>query len=313
VKAASSPATRARRIRARSSTPSRQTAAARASLAKVAAHDELGAFDRVDESPVQPHLVDYLERVGQRPDMRHVDAAVLRLLRVGRGDAVLEAGSGLGDDAVELARVVGPSGHVVGVDLSADLVALAERRAARAGVAVEFRVADATALPFRDATFDGVRVERTLQWVPDVGAAVAELARVARPGGRVVAAEPDWGSLAVGLDDTEALEAVVAGFVTTARERGFHPRVGLHLPGLLRAAGLVDVEVELVSLVGRSRADAGEVLPMVAADPPPEVAEQLDRLPAYARWRAALDAADQRGDLVATLPMWVVGARKPGP
>lgn len=272
---------------------------------------DLAGFDRVDESRLQPFLIDYLERVGRRPDMRRVDEIAVRMLRIGPGDQVLEVASGLGDDAIELARIVGPSGHVVGVDLSADLLALARRRAEAAGVRVEFRVGDMQALDLGDEVFHGVRVERALQYLPDPGAVVRELARVTRPGGHVVAAEPDWGSLAVNLEDTELLESSVATWAAMLRASRFHPRMGLQLPGHLRRAGLVDIEVELVTIIGRSRADAGEVLPMLATDPPPELVEALAAVPDHDRWERALDEADAVGGLVATLQMWIVGGRKP--
>lgn len=106
-----------------------------------------------------------------------------RLLGIGEGAALLEVGCGLGDDARRLAALVGPAGRVVGLDASTALL----ERARSTPSPVEWVAGDVQALPFADATFDAARTERTLQHVADPDAAVAEMARVVRPGGHVVA------------------------------------------------------------------------------------------------------------------------------
>jgi SAM-dependent methyltransferase len=267
-------------------------------------------FEAGDESPVQPFLVDYLERVGRRPDMRRVDALTYRMLAVAPGDHVLEVGSGLGDDAIELARRAGPAGRVVGLDLSSAFTSIARRRAEDAGVQVEFRIGDMSRLEFEGATFDGVRVERTLQYAPDAGTVLRELARVLKPGGRLVAAEPDWGSLSVDLMDEALVEQTVAYVLDRFRAPGASPRVGLQLPRHLADAGLTDLQIEIVTIIERSLDSAGEVLPMFRRELPPDIQQLAEEFPLWSRWREALEQADARRRLVATLQMWVVGGRK---
>jgi SAM-dependent methyltransferase len=163
-----------------------------------------------------------------------------RLLGIGEGAALLEVGCGLGDDARRLAALVGPAGRVVGLDASTALL----ERARSTPSPVEWVAGDVQALPFADATFDAARTERTLQHVADPDAAVAEMARVVRPGGVVLACEPDWATVAVSGVPSEVADALRAGGESSIR----HPRVGRALPGLLVGAGLRDVQVAAESV-----------------------------------------------------------------
>jgi demethylmenaquinone methyltransferase / 2-methoxy-6-polyprenyl-1,4-benzoquinol methylase len=106
------------------------------------------------------------------------------------GAHALDACCGTGDLALELARRVGPSGSVVGCDFSAPMLELARRKATEAGVGwVRFEWADALALPYADATFDAVTVGFGVRNFADVDRGLGELARVLRPGGRLVILE----------------------------------------------------------------------------------------------------------------------------
>ena len=105
---------------------------------------------------------------------------------------LLEVGCGTGATARYLAQKLGC--RVMGVDIRQSMIDQARERAARAGVEnkVEFRVADATDLPFGDATFDVVLVESVTTFIEDKAAAIGEYARVVKPGGRVGLNEEIW-------------------------------------------------------------------------------------------------------------------------
>jgi ubiquinone/menaquinone biosynthesis C-methylase UbiE len=98
---------------------------------------------------------------------------------------VLEIGCGLGADLEQISR---RGAEVVGIDLTPECVALAERRFELRGLHGEFVRGDAEALPFDDASFDGVYSVGVLHHVPDVARAVGEIRRVVRPGGRALVA-----------------------------------------------------------------------------------------------------------------------------
>jgi demethylmenaquinone methyltransferase/2-methoxy-6-polyprenyl-1,4-benzoquinol methylase len=104
------------------------------------------------------------------------------------GDGVVDVACGTGKLSVELAGIVGPFGLVEGVDLSGAMIARAAVEH-RALVQLRFQVADALALPFADGTFDAATIAFGLRNLPDFAAGFREMARVVRPGGRVVCLE----------------------------------------------------------------------------------------------------------------------------
>jgi SAM-dependent methyltransferase len=110
--------------------------------------------------------------------------------RLAAGAAVLDVGCGAGMDLLISARRVGASGHAIGVDMTADMLARAAEGAAAAGLAnVDPRQGDATSLPVEDTSIDVVTSNGVLNLVPEKPAAAAEMFRVLRPGGRLQIAD----------------------------------------------------------------------------------------------------------------------------
>jgi len=109
--------------------------------------------------------------------------------RLRSGLRVLDLGSGTGYPALLAAQTVGPTGSVIGLDLAADMLAVAERKAKRLGLTnVTFRGGDVTTLPFEAASFDAVTSRFCLMFLPEIPKAAAEIARVLKLGGWVAAA-----------------------------------------------------------------------------------------------------------------------------
>ena len=133
--------------------------------------------DRLDE------LVQYLEYFDSLPETQAFKEHSYQYLGLKTGSVVLDAGCGPGYDSLRMAARVGSSGHVTGIDLSTGMVARAQEKAAGSGLPVSFRTGNICDLDLPDNSFDGVRVERTLQLVADTGRGIDELIRVLRPGG----------------------------------------------------------------------------------------------------------------------------------
>lgn len=116
------------------------------------------------------------------------DSLTQRLLdfaQVGGGQKVLDVACGTGVVSRAAARKVGDTGEVAGVDLNPDMLAAAKRAADARGLFIDFRQADAGALPFEDDHFDVALCQEAVQFFPDPSAALSEMRRVTDPGGTV--------------------------------------------------------------------------------------------------------------------------------
>ena len=136
-------------------------------------------FDRISPSYDRMNLLMSMGRDGR---WRRLG---VRASRAQPGDAALDVCCGTGDFAVELRRAVGPSGRVVGLDFSPQMLEVARRKCS----AVEWQQGDALALPFADGEFTAACVGFGVRNLSDYRRGFAEMARVVRPGGRVVCLE----------------------------------------------------------------------------------------------------------------------------
>lgn len=108
---------------------------------------------------------------------------------VGPGDSVLDCATGTGDLAIEFKKLVGSNGRVVGTDFCAEMLELAPPKAERADLDITFSIADAMNLPFKDDEFTATSIGYGIRNVADPARALKEMARVVKPGGRVMVLE----------------------------------------------------------------------------------------------------------------------------
>jgi SAM-dependent methyltransferase len=193
------------------------------------------------------------------PGGSELTSTLIRRLDVGGGSTVVDVASGLGTSAHQLARELGCD--VIGVELSPTSVAAAADAAAQAGLGeqVRFLVGDAEALPLSDAAVDGALCECAFCTFPDKDAAAAELARVLRPGTRLVladvVAEPErlpgelrslaaWVACVADARPLPELSALLAraGFAIEHTER--------HDAALARLLERVDARLRTAALLG---------------------------------------------------------------
>lgn len=154
---------------------------------------------------------------------------VLDLVGEVAGLAVLDVGCGDGKLAVELAR---RGASVAAVDVSPAMLDAARRRAADAGSHLDLRVAAADDLPFPDASFDVVVAVTVLCFVADTRPVYREIARVLKPGGRLVIGE-------LGRWSTWAAERRVRAWLGSSMWKRGRFRTATELQSLARGAGLV--------------------------------------------------------------------------
>jgi SAM-dependent methyltransferase len=117
-------------------------------------------------------------------------ARLREVLRPAGGERVLEIGPGTGYYTLELAEWVGPEGSVDIFDIQQEMLDHTTRRAGERGIAnLTATRGDAVSLPYEDGSYDAVVLVTVLGEIPDGDAALREIARVLRPGGRLVVGE----------------------------------------------------------------------------------------------------------------------------
>ncbi|AUG79484.1 ubiquinone biosynthesis methyltransferase UbiE [Kitasatospora sp. MMS16-BH015] len=157
------------------------------------------------------------------------------------GQALLDVGCGPGTITADLAEAVGPTGRVVAVDTSAEVLAAAAEYVAGRGLAnVVFEVADVHELPYREGEFDVVHAHQVVQHVADPDRALREMCRVAAPGGVVGVRDADYAAM-TWYPELPELDAWLALYRRIARHHGAEPDAGRRLAAWARAAGCTEV------------------------------------------------------------------------
>jgi arsenite methyltransferase len=232
-----------------------------------------------------------LERLYSTRDVLRRRRLVREALSPARGERLLDVGCGPGFYVAELLDEVGPEGSAVGVDSSPSmLAAAAQRTAGRENVS--FHEGDATALPVEDASFDAALSVQVLEYVADVPAALRELARALRVGGRIVIWDVDWTTVSIHSSDPARTERVLRAWDRHLT----HPGLPRTLAAELRSAGFEDVRAEghsFVSTEFEPEAYGPSIVPMIAQ----YVAGSEDvRETDAAAWEADQRALGERGE-----------------
>jgi ubiquinone/menaquinone biosynthesis C-methylase UbiE len=174
------------------------------------------------------------------PDVAAQRRQLIQLVEPRPGERILDIGSGPGLLASEIGEIVGPGGHVFGVDLSPHMQAMATRRCADKPW-IEFQTADAVCLPCPDGAFDVVVSTQVFEYISDVTKALKEVSRVLRPGGRLLILDTDWDSIVWHSSDRMRMNRVLEAWndhctdpflprtlASTLRQEGFQvERVGI--------------------------------------------------------------------------------------
>ena len=224
------------------------------------------------------------------------------------GNRILDVGCGEGLAEVAIGGLRISQVRLVGVDLFLSKVQQARRETEAHNQRAEFAAADACRLPFQDGVFDSSYSVAVLQLVRDVGAAVAEMARVTTPRGRVVAVEPD-NSARYGFSSTpagrRAFELSVPFFnaLSGLPSDGRTPAIGPNLPRLFSEHGIEPIDVRLFP-VSQTR----------LGTPDPAFWQARRNAVERALGPAASDAARWLGrEYLDTLTQYEVEAREAGP
>ena len=248
------------------------------------------------------------ERMYATPAIAEQRARTRAALDVRLGERGLDVGCGPGFLASELARDVGPTGRIVGIDSSPDMLAAARARLAREGLEdrVELAAGDAARLEFPDASFDFVVVVQVYLYVAEIEPALVEAARVLRPCGRLAVVDTDWDSC-VWLTEDRArhrriMEARMAHFA--------NPHLPPRLPGLLRRAGLRLTRAEVIPLLELHHGPGSFSGDMITMTADAAVKHGIPRAEADA-WKADLQRRTAAGEYFFSVNRYLFVAEKP--
>lgn len=247
-----------------------------------------------------------LEQAYHKRDMLRRRRHVREALAAAPGERILDVGCGPGFYVAELLDEVTENGSIVAVDASADMLGLARQRCAgRANVT--FRAGTATALPVDHGDFDAALSVQVMEYVADVPAALSEIHRALRPGGRVLIWDVDWGTAWWHTEDPQRMRR----FMKAWDEHLVHPSLPRRTGAHLRAAGFVDVAVQghsfaTVDYDGESFAVM--MLGMAADFVPGHAGVTEDEA---AAWKAEQRSLAERGEFFFEATQFCFTARKP--
>lgn len=162
---------------------------------------------------------------------------------------------------------------------------------------VDFAVADATALPYENESFDAAVSTQVYEYVADVPAAIEELHRVLRPGGRALVLDTDWASIVIHTENPERMTRVLSAW----DEHFVHPTLPRTLGPLLRSAGFALRAREVAPLFNTEYADDTYSKPTLAIIAGFVVGRQGVTEEEAAEWHAELAALGEQGDYFFTL------------
>ena len=185
-----------------------------------------------------------LEATYLTPDVVAQRAKVIDMLSPRPGEHILDLGVGPGLLAHDLARLVGETGRMVGLDVSPAMITMSKTRLAAMPQA-DCLVGDATAPDFPDELFDAVVSTQVHEYVAEVDKSLAAIKRLLKPGGRVLILDTDWRSIVWHSSD----EARMARMLTVWDDHLADPHLPATLGARLSRAGLKPARVEIVPML----------------------------------------------------------------
>jgi len=262
-------------------------------------------FQNVDNAQHQ-FLIKLLEDAGTLPTVLEGFELQLKWLDIQTGNHVLDVGCGIGLQAQSMAKLVGAQGKVTGTDLSSVMVEAAKGRTASSNLPLEFFTANAVAQPFPDHSFDRIRTERVLMYIPDIQAVLREYKRLLKPGGKVVLFDFDWDATVIVHRD-KALTRKIIRYASDSFPNG---RIGGELFLEMKKAGFKDVKVKPYSYSGNDRVLQDITKRIYEGVLQTGISNNIFTQAEIADWREAFDKDGKAGDLFISYQGFIVGGTK---
>jgi ubiquinone/menaquinone biosynthesis C-methylase UbiE len=263
------------------------------------------AFEQIDRADSVQDYVHILDVFDGLAGIQRLKRAAIEECRLRPGMSVLDVGCGTGLETVRLAKVVAPSGKVIGIDASEKFLDEARRRAESLGLPIDYRHGDAQQLPFPEKTFDVARAERLFPYLADPERALAELVRVSQPGGAVALIEPDFETVTINLRNRSLVRKILHFDCDYNTKNGW---IGRDLARLLKACGLVEVTVEADVVVFEPRAFSAYFLEIGRAAHRQQIISSAE----VDQWQQDIHQLLSRDELFCTISYFLAVGRVPG-
>ncbi|HLI80176.1 MAG TPA: methyltransferase domain-containing protein [Candidatus Binataceae bacterium] len=258
-------------------------------------------FTSVDQQSDPSAWVACLDKLHREPFYAAYKQRVAVLMEPHAGELLLDVGGGAGDDA----RALAMHHRCRTMALDRSFTMMRECHARGGVIAI---VGDASALPFRDNSFDGCRADRTFQHLLEPHRALREMVRVTRPSGRVVVVDPDYDTQVMEFPDQE-LERRVLRFRADHGLR--HGTLAHRMPAMFRDAGLDSISVEPMTLLVRDPAAVDNVMGLRTWARSAHRAGLLDASD-VTRWEDLYDTTVRAGSFLYAVTFFITSGLKPG-
>ncbi|HUK90961.1 MAG TPA: methyltransferase domain-containing protein [Blastocatellia bacterium] len=258
----------------------------------------------IDGQPGDPdYFVKFMDKMNGLGFFQQLKHRCIDLLEVEKGDRVIDVGCGAGDEARVLARIVGASGRVVGIDASDVMLKEARRRTSGPNLAIEYRHGDAHALQLTDASFDRCCSFGLLEVADDPKKVLAEMVRVTRSGGRIATPVFDLDTMMIDSSFRNVTRRLTHNYCDSCN--GW---LGRQLPAIMRELGVAELVITPMTLITTDYSILQELWlpPMIedarrsGAASPAEIDD----------WLADLEARDRKGCFFWTATAVIVAGRK---
>jgi len=265
----------------------------------------LGSFAQVDSAnPVE--LVERLDAMHLLEFFRAYKQETFAMIGLRPGAQLADVGCGTGEDAARMAEQVGLDGSVVGFDMSEAMLGEARRRHLGSRGNLQFIRASADDLGVEEAKFDAIRADRVLTHVPEPAAALKEMLRVLKPGGRIAVSEPDMPGCWV-TNRHHAISDRILRAIAMSCKQPFAAREMYHF---FLDAGVVDVQLALRPLAVADPVPVENIL-RFSATVETMVQEGLLALDEAKLWLSDFQERRDRGRFLAGVTIFIVAGTKP--
>ena len=260
----------------------------------IAVSRNIGTGFRNADSELFEKLVGCLDFMNGLPFFKAYKSHSWQSLKIQPNQTILDVACGTGADLIELATR-NPDSRFIGIDKSEKFLAVAKERAASLPN-LRFLPGDGQQLPLDDHSVDAARVDRSLQHMEEPAAALKEMARVTKKGGRLVACEPDWQTFVLFNGEYEDSRQIAGYFQRSIR----NPYIGRELASLMSQCHIKILQTHIHAFWTNRLDDANIIFDLAKVKEQSAAADMISQDDAE-NWWTLSEQASQKGTFFAAL------------